>query len=80
MRKHHSEAVPQGEVIPGEVKSLPAFVRPDRADARPDLLAVLVFTRVPAVVEDIRWCVWHRNAVSVTAFSIRDWQGVSTRA
>src|SRR5439155_5804977 len=41
-RKHHGEAVPQGEVIPGEVKPLPALVRPDRADARPDFLALLV--------------------------------------
>jgi hypothetical protein len=42
-------------------RTFTAFVRPDRADARPDFLTVLVFARVPAVVEDIRWCVWHRN-------------------
>ena len=61
VRKHHGETVPQGEVIPREVKSLAALVGPDRADARPNFLAILVFARVPAVVEDIRWCVWHRN-------------------
>ena len=43
------------------MKPLAAFVRPDCADARPDFLALLVFARVPAVVEDIRWGVWHRN-------------------
>jgi hypothetical protein len=31
------------------------------------------------VVEDIAWSVWHRNVVSATAFSVGDWQGVSTR-
>jgi len=77
-RKHHGKTVSQGEVIPGEVKPLAALVRPDRANARPDFLAVLVFASVPAVVEDIRWCVWHRNAVTATAFSVGDWQGVST--
>jgi len=61
IRQHHGEAVSKGEVIPREVKPLAALVGPDRADARPDLLAVLVFARVPAVVEDIRWGVWHRN-------------------
>ena len=60
-RQHHGDAVSQGEIIPGEVKPLAAFIGPDRADARPDLLPVLVFARVPAVVEDIRWCVRHRN-------------------
>ena len=60
-RKHHGVTIPKGELIPGEVKPLAALVGPDRANARPDLLAVLVFARVPAVVEDIRWCIWHRN-------------------
>jgi hypothetical protein len=31
------------------------------------------------VVEDIRWCVWHKNTISTTAFSVGDWQGVSTQ-
>ena len=60
-REHHRETVPQGEVIPREVKSLPTFVRPDRADARPDFLTLLVLTRGFAVIEDIRWSVWHGN-------------------
>ena len=79
IRQHHGEPVPQGKVIPREVKAFAALVRPDRADARPDLLTLFVFARIPAVIEDIRWCVWHRNAVSATAFSVGDWQGVSTR-
>src|SRR5712691_1801734 len=70
---------PYEEVIPGEVKPLPAFIGPDRADARPDLLTLLVFPRASAVVEDIRWCVWHRNVVSATASSVGDWQHASTR-
>ncbi len=61
VRQHHGEAVPQGEVIPREVKPLAALIRPDRADARPDFLAGLIFARGPAVVEDICWGVWHRN-------------------
>jgi hypothetical protein len=60
-RQHHSDPVPQGQVIPREVKTLPALVRPDRADSRPDLFTVLVFARASAVVEDIRWCVRHKN-------------------
>ena len=61
IRQHDGEPIPQGEVIPGEVKALAALVRPDCADAGPDLLAVLIFARIPAVVEDIGWCVWHGN-------------------
>ena len=76
-RKHHGKTVSQGKVIPGEIKPLAAFVRPDRANARPDFLPLLVFARVPAVVEDIRWGVWHRNVVSVTTFSVGDWHRVS---
>jgi hypothetical protein len=30
-------------------------------EARPDFLTVLIFACVPAMIEDIRWCVWHRN-------------------
>jgi hypothetical protein len=60
--------------------ALSAFVRPDCADARPALLAGLVFARVPAVVENMAWCVWHRNVVRATAFSVGDWQEVSTHA
>ena len=42
-RQHHGETVPQGEVIPGEVKSFPTLVQPDRADARPNFLPCLSF-------------------------------------
>jgi hypothetical protein len=31
-------AIPQGKIIPREVKPFAAIVRPDRADARPDFL------------------------------------------
>ena len=58
-RQHHSDPVPQGKVIPGDVETFSAFVRPGCADARPDFLTGFVFTRVPAVVENIRWGVWH---------------------
>ena len=51
-RQHHGEPVPQGKVIPGEVKPLAALIRPDRANARPDFLPGFVFARAPAVVED----------------------------
>jgi hypothetical protein len=54
-RQHHGEAVPQGKVVPGEVKPFAALVRPDRADARPDFFALLVLARTSAVVEDICW-------------------------
>ena len=60
-RQHHGHTITQRQIIPGEVKPFPAFVRPDRTNARPDLLPVLVFASVPAVVEDICWGVWHRN-------------------
>jgi hypothetical protein len=59
--QHHRDPVPQGEVFPGDIESLAIFVRPDRADAGPDFLTALVLARVPAVVEDIRWGVWHGN-------------------
>lgn len=59
VRQHHGEPVAQGQVIPREVESLPALVGPDRTNARPDLLTILVFARVPTVVENIRWCVRH---------------------
>jgi len=58
-REHHGEAVSQGQVVPRKVKALTVFVGPDRADTRPDFLAVLVFARVPAMVEDICWCIRH---------------------
>jgi hypothetical protein len=61
IRKHHGEAVPQGQVIPREVKPFAALVGPDCADARLGLLPVLVFAYIPTVVEDIRWCVRHGN-------------------
>jgi len=57
MRKHHGDPVFQGKILPGEVKPLAALVGPGSADARPDFLALLVFARGPAVVEDIGWCV-----------------------
>src|SRR6266436_2533204 len=79
VRKHHGHTIPKREVLPSEVKTLAALVGPDRADARPDFLAGLVFARGLAVIEDIRWCVWHRNPISATAFSVGDWQDVSTR-
>jgi hypothetical protein len=58
-RQHHGDPILKGEVIPRDVKAFPAFIRPDRADARPDLLAVLVFAYSSTVIEDIRWCVRH---------------------
>src|SRR6266705_3072819 len=79
VRKHHSEPVSQGKILPREVKPLAALVGPDRADARPDFLALLVFARGLAMVENIRWCVRHKNAVSDTAFSVGDWEDVSIR-
>ncbi len=45
------------------VKPASTSVGPDRADAGPDFLAGLVFARASAVVEDVGWCVWHRNAL-----------------
>jgi hypothetical protein len=61
VREHHGDALPKGEVLPREVVPLAALVGPDRADARPDFFALLVFARGFAMVKDIRWCVWHRN-------------------
>ena len=78
-RKHHGEPIPQGEVIPGDVKPLAALIGPSHADARPDFLPLLIFTRASAVVAYIRWCVRHGNVVSDTAFSVGNWQRVSTR-
>jgi hypothetical protein len=57
--KHHGNPVPKGKIVPCEVESLAALIGPDRADARPNLLAILVFACVPAVIEDVGWCVWH---------------------
>jgi hypothetical protein len=76
-REHHGDSVSKGQVIPRKVESVVAFVRPDRADARPDLLPVLVFARVPAVVEDIGWGVRHRGKIIDTVSSVGDWQGAS---
>jgi hypothetical protein len=66
IRQHHGEASSKGEVIPCEVQAFAAFVRLDCTDARPDLLAQLVLAHASVVVEDKRWCIWHRNIVSVT--------------
>src|SRR6266436_3937021 len=79
VRKHHGHTIPKREVLPSEVKPLAALVGPDRADARPDFLALLVLARGLAVIEDIRWCVCHRIGLNDTAFSVGDWQDVSTR-
>ena len=80
IRKHHREPVPKGKILPGKVKPLAALVGPDRANARPDCLTGFILARGPAVVEDIRWCVWHGNTVSATTSSVGDWQSVSTRS
>jgi hypothetical protein len=61
IRHHHGEPIPKREVIPCEVKAFAALIRPGRADAGPILLAILVFARVLAVIEDVRWCVRHRH-------------------
>jgi len=53
VREHDRDPVPQGEVLPGEVKPLPAFVRPDCANTRPNFLAGLVFARGFTVVKDM---------------------------
>src|SRR5439155_18504981 len=79
VRQHHRDPIPQGKILPREVKPLAALVGPDRADARPDLLALLVFTCGLAVIENICRCVCHRIGISNTAFSVGDWQCVSTR-
>ncbi len=76
--QHHGEPVPQGKILPCEVKAFAALGGPDRANARPDFLAHLVFARGLAVVEDVGWSVWHRNVMSDTAFSVGDWQDIST--
>lgn len=77
--QHHRDPVPQGEVFPGDIESLAIFVRPDRADAGPDFLALLVFARGLAVVDEVRRGVRHRNAVRDTASSVRDWHDMSTQ-
>ena len=77
-RQHHSDAISQRQVIPRDVKALAALVGPDCADARPDFLPGFVFARGFAMVENIGWSVWHRNAFSTTASSVGDWQRVST--
>ena len=79
VRKHHGEPLPQGEILPRDVEPLAALVGPGRANARPDFLALFVFARGLAVVKNIRWCVWHKNAFSATASSVGDWQDVSMR-
>jgi hypothetical protein len=79
IREHHRDTVSQRKILPRDIKPLTALVGPDRADARSDFFALLVFARGLAVVEDVRWCVRHKSAVSDTAFSVGDWQDVSTR-
>ena len=51
-RQYHGDTIPERKIVPGEVKPLAALVGPDRADARPDFLAVLVFAGGLAVIED----------------------------
>ena len=57
------------------VEYIAAFVGPDRADAGPDFLALLVFARAFAVVEDIRWGVWHRNMISDSTLKLSSTTG-----
>jgi hypothetical protein len=64
IRQYHGDAVSKREIVPRQVKSLAALVRPGRADTCPDLLAILVLTCIPAVVENVGWGVRHRNIVS----------------
>ena len=59
------------------VKPLAALVGPDCADTRPDFLALLVFARAFAMVEDKRWCIRHSYEVTDTTFSVGDWERVS---
>jgi hypothetical protein len=53
IRKHHQETVPNGDILQRDVKPCPALVRPGRANACPSFLALFVFARVLAVVENI---------------------------
>ncbi len=71
VREHHSDPVPQGKILPREVKAFAALVGPGRANARPDFLALLVLACGLAVVEDVGWSVRHRNLVSATDFQCR---------
>src|SRR5262245_60933213 len=73
-----SEGVSQ-VLLTCKVKAVTIFVGPDRADAYPDLLPILVSARVPPVGEEVRWCVWHSNVREGYDFSMwGDRQGVST--
>jgi hypothetical protein len=40
---------------------LPLLFGQTAADAHPRFLALLVFARASAVVEDVGWCIWHTN-------------------
>ena len=77
--KHHGDPVPQGKILPREVKSFTSFIRPGSAHARPNFLAGLVFARGLAVVEDVTWSVWHTRGMTNTALSVGDRQEVSTQ-
>jgi len=52
------------------VKAVTACVGPDRAEACPGLLTILVSASMPAVVEEVRWCVGHRNVSEGYDFSV----------
>jgi len=80
VEQHHRDTVPQGEILPREVKALAALVRPDRADTRPDFLAGLIFTHGPTMIQDIGWSVCHTYAVNDTAFSVGDEHHASTQS
>src|SRR5262252_3064406 len=80
IRKHHGDAVPEGEVLGCNVEPDAAFVRPDCADRRPDFLPLLVFASIPTMVEDVRWCVWHKNVRECYCLQCRGLAGrVNTR-
>ena len=57
--QHDSNPIDKRLVFQGDGGALPAFVGPDRADARPDFLATLVFACGLAVVDKMGRCVWH---------------------
>jgi hypothetical protein len=76
--KHHGNAIGKRLILQGDSGALPALARPGRTDAGPDFLATLVFPCGLAVVDEVSGGVWHRNTIRDTAFSVGDWQGVST--
>ena len=57
--QHDGDAINKRLVLQGDGGALPALVGPDRANARPDFLAALVFAGGLAVVDEMSRCVWH---------------------